>query len=115
MKGLGRLGSYSDFAGMGADCPTGYYEASIFGVSTGQCVPNLSTIVSGAQTGVLATVGEGVAQSPATQQAVQAGIASKLGTTIVDFYKNKPAIAWGVTGLAVLMFVYGGMSFVRGR
>ena len=115
MKGLGRLGSYSDFAGGLGACPEGYYQPSIFGIKLDQCVPNLSVLAEGAQSGALATVGEGVAQSPGTQRALEAGVASKLGTTIVNFYKNQPVVAWGVTGLAALMLVYGGLSFVRGR
>lgn len=114
MKGMGRLGSYSDFAGMGA-CPEGYYEASVFGIKTGQCVPNLSTLVEGAQSGALETVGTGVAQSPATAQAAQNAAASAIGTKIVNFYKNNPAMAWGATAAVAALLVYGGMSFIRGR
>lgn len=115
MKGMGRLGHYSDFAGMGADCPAGYYEAEVFGVKTGQCVPSLSTIVSGAQGGVLQTVAAGTAQSPATAQAAQNAAANAIGTKIINFYKTKPLIAWGTTAAVAAFVVYGGLSFLRGR
>lgn len=114
MNGMGRLGSYSDFAGMGA-CPEGYYDLKILGVSTGQCLPNLRQVTEGVQSGVLETVGTGVAQSPATAQAAQSAAANALGTKIVGFYKNNPALAWGTTAAVAALLVYGGMSFIRGR
>ncbi len=114
MRGMGRLGSYSDFAGMGA-CPDGYYDLKILGASTGQCLPKLSTVSSGIQSGALSTVATGVAQSPATSQAAQSAAANAIGTKIVNFYKNNPTMAWGATAAVAALLVYGGMSFVRGR
>lgn len=135
MKGMGRLGSYSDFAGgmaptgtygaetsarralsgpMGA-CPEGYYDLKIFGVSTGQCAPSLTTLTSGAQSGALQAVASGTAQSPATAQAVQSAAASAIGSKIVNFYKSSPALAWGLTLGGAALLIYGGMSFLRGK
>lgn len=101
--------------GMGADCPQGYYEAKIFGISTGQCVPNLSTLADAATQGAAGAVGSGVAQSPATQQAATAAAGSALGSKIISFYKDKPLVAYGLTGVVALLVIYGGMSFIRGR
>ena len=115
MQGLGRLGSYSDFAGGMGACPEGYYDLKIFGVSTGQCAPSLSTVTSGAQSGALSTVATGVAKSPATSAAIQSATAQTLGNKIVGFYKNQPVMAWGLTAGVIALVVYGGMSFVRGR
>jgi hypothetical protein len=115
MNGIGRLGSYSDFAGGMGACPEGYYELEIFGVKSGQCVPNLRTITEGAQSGVMQSVGTGVAQSPATQTAATTAAGNALGQKIFNFYKEKPMVAWGLTAGVALFVVYGGMSFLRGR
>ncbi|NJM09366.1 MAG: hypothetical protein HC883_00240 [Bdellovibrionaceae bacterium] len=101
-------------SGLGS-CPEGYYRLKVFGVDTGQCLPNLSTAAEGAQTGVMSSVGTGVASSPATAQAAQNVAANALGTNIITFYKTKPVVAWGLTAVGVLFFVYGGMSFFRGK
>lgn len=101
--------------GMGATCPSGYYEASVFGFKTGQCVPDLGTIVDGAQSGVMQTVGTGVANSPGTQAAATSAAANALGTKIFAFYKNNPMVAIGLTVAVGGLVVYGTMSFLRGR
>lgn len=101
--------------GMGAACQDGYYEAEVFGIKTGQCIPNLKTLAQGAATGATGAVTTGVANSSATKAAITNAAGNALGTKIINFYKDKPAIAYGVTAAVVLLVVYGGMSFVRGK
>lgn len=101
--------------GMGTTCPTGYYEASLFGFKTGQCVPDLATVVNGAQSGVMQTVGTGVANSPGTQAAASSAAANAIGTKLVNFYKNNTLVAAGATVVIGGLLVYGAMSFLRGR
>lgn len=109
MHGLGRMGT------MGADCPAGYYRLKVFGVDTGQCLPQLDTAVNAAQGGVLSSVATGAVSSSANQAAAQNAAANAIGTKIVTFYKSKPALAWGLTAAVGLFVVYGGMSFLRGK
>ncbi len=101
--------------GMGAACPTGFYEAKIFGFPTGQCIPDLGTLVDGAQGGIMQTVGTGVANSPGTQTAATTAAANALGAKILAFYKNNPMMAIGLTVAVGGLVVYGTMSFLRGR
>lgn len=116
MKGMGRLGSYSDFAGgMGAECQPGYYDLKIFGISTGQCAPTLSTLTEGAQSGALSTVATGVATSPATQAAAESGAVQAVATKSWSYIKEHPYMVAGGVAAAVLLIIYGGMSFARGR
>lgn len=130
MRGMGRLGSYSDFAGdfcpsgmngtalaggMGADCQEGYYKLKILGFDTGQCVPNLSTAANAAAGGVTGSVASGVASSPATAAAAQSAAANAIGTKIVNFYKSNPTMAIGLTVVVGGLLIYGTMSFLRGR
>ena len=110
MRGLGQMNG-----SMGSDCPPGYYRLKVFGVDTGQCLPSSSTAIAAAQGGVLSSVGTGVASSPATATAVQGAAANAIGTKIVNFYKNQPVLAYGATAVIALFFVYGGMSFLRGK
>lgn len=106
-QGMGRLG-------MGA-CQPGYYELTVLGVDTGQCVPELSTLATAAEGGVTSAVGTGVANSSGTQAAVSTAAANAFGTSVMNFYKNNTALAVGVTVAVGALFVYGGMSFLKGK
>lgn len=98
-----------------ADCQPGYYRLKVFGVDTGQCLPNLNTAAGAAQSGVISSAATGVASSPATQAAAQSAAANALGTRIVNFYKSNPTMAIGASVAVLALVVYGGMSFLRGR
>lgn len=109
LKGLGRLGSYSDFAGgMGAECKEGFYDLKIFGVSTGQCVPSLSTLTSGVQSGALSTIATGVATSPATQAAAQNVAAQTFGNKVFSYVKQHPYMTAGIAAVVAgaLLFTF---------
>jgi hypothetical protein len=95
--------------GMGADCPAGTYNA------WGFCVPNLKTLVQGAQAGAISSIASGAAQSPATAQAVESATASAVGNKIIDIYKRNPTMTLVIAGLVGVAVIYGVMSFVRGR
>lgn len=110
MRGMGRLNG-----NMGADCPTGFYRLKVFGVDTGQCLPELDTAISAAEGGVTGSVAKGAVASSANVAAAQSAAASALGTKIMNFYKTQPGLAWGLTAGVALLFVYGGMSFIRGK
>ena len=100
MRGMGR--------GMGAaNCQPGYYEAEIFGIKTGQCLPSSGTLLNAAQGAVVSTTATGIANSQATQTAVANAAAASLGVKILNFYKQKPVIAYGATALVVLLTLAG--------
>lgn len=103
-QGMGRLG-------MGATCQPGYSD--ILGI--GECTPDLSTILSSAEAGVVGSVGTGVANSAATQAAVSTAAANAFGTSIMNFYKNNTVVAVGVTLAVGGILIYGAMSFLRGK
>lgn len=118
MRGLGRLGKYGSMSGfgtMGIECKPGYYEAKIFGVPTGQCVPTSGALLDTALEAWTGAVATGVATSPATQAAAHGLISQALGDKILAFYKNQPVLAVGSTVVVGGLLVYGLMSFVRGR
>lgn len=100
---------------MGITCQPGYYELKVAGFPTGQCLPTGSTAVASATKGVSSAVGTGVASSPTTQAAITSAASEKLGQKIINFYTEKPMIAWGSTLAVVALIAYGGLTFIRGR
>lgn len=101
--------------GMGEDCQPGYYRLKVFGIDTGQCLPTLSTATSAAQTGVLASVGTGVATSPSNVAAAKEAGISAAATKLVAYVKANPImVASVVGGLGILAFYgFGKMAFGR--
>ncbi len=101
--------------GMGADCQPGYYEGAVFGIKTGVCLPTSETLAQQAAGGLVGAVTSGAASSPGVITAAQTAAGNSLGNKIVGFYREKPAIAIGLTLGVVALVIYGGMSFARGK
>ena len=100
---------------MGISCQPGYYELKVGGIPTGQCLPNLATAASGATKGLSTAVGTGVASSPATQAALTSVASEKLGQKIINFYTEKPMIAWGATISVIALVAFGGLTLLKGK
>lgn len=113
---LSQMGEYdvhTQQGQMGAACQPGYYPLKIFGVDTGQCVPDSGTLANQAAGSAITSIATGVATSPATIQAGKTAVANSLGQKIMDFYTKKPAVAIGVTVALGALVVYGFMSFAK--
>lgn len=78
-------------------------------------LPTLDQLLASASAGAQQQIAANLAQSQSVQQAATNAAGTALGTKIVTFYKTQPLLAWGITGLAVMFLVYGGMSFARGK
>ena len=101
--------------GMGADCQPGYYEGEVLGIKTGVCLPDSATLAQQAAGGLVGAVTTGASQSPGVIVAAQTSAGNALGNKILAFYREKPAVAIGLTLGVVALVVYGGMSFARGK
>lgn len=98
---------------MGADCAPGYYETELFGIKTGVCVPTAETLAKQAAAGAISSVASGAASSPGVIAAAESAGAAALGQRIINFYKEKPVIAFGATAAVLALVVYGTMSFLK--
>lgn len=120
LRGMGHRGPQMfmkrrGMRGMGEDCPTGYYRLKVFGVDTGQCLPNSSTAVEAAQSALVSSVGTGVATSPSNIAAAkQAGIKASLEKGAKFIADHPIAIASVVGGIAILA-LYGSGKLAFGR
>ena len=114
-KAMNGYGMSMNGGEMGITCQPGYYELKVVGIATGQCLPNLATATAGATKGVSTVVGTGVASSPATQAALTSAASETLGRKIINFYTEKPVMAWGATAAVVALVAFGGLTLIRGR
>lgn len=102
--------------GMGAEaCQPGFYRLKVFGIDTGQCLPSLSTATSAAQSGVLSSVGTGIATSPSNVIAAQNAATQTVATKTIQYIKDHPVMIAGVVGVVGLLAFYGGGKALFGR
>jgi len=95
-----QMGRYNEQ--MGADCPPNTYRLKIFGIDTGQCVPDSGDVLAAATGAATGLVGAGVAQSPGTKTAALSIFESSLGKWVTN---NVALIAGAGVAAAVIIYM----------